>query len=158
MKKTLMAAAIVLIFASACTKKSDETKTETSTTTTSQTTGGTDSKMNADSANASKVEIKDTVVGKGAEAVSGKTVSVNYEGTLKDKTKFDSSYDRKEPFSFSLGAGQVIKGWEQGIVGMKVGGTRYLTIPPELAYGDNAVGAIPAKSTLIFKVELLDVK
>ena len=107
-----------------------------------------------------KVDVQDITAGKGAEAVSGKTVTVNYVGTLKDKdkTKFDSSYDRKEPFSFMLGAGQVIKGWEQGILGMKVGGKRKLTIPPELAYGDNAVGAIPAKSTLVFEVELLDVK
>ncbi len=104
-----------------------------------------------------KVEITDSVVGKGAEAVAGKSVTVNYTGTLKDGTKFDSSIGR-EPFVFNLGSGQVIKGWEQGIPGMKVGGKRKLVIPPELAYGANTVGAIPANSTLTFEVELLDVK
>ncbi len=159
MKKQIIVAVLtVMLASSACTKKTEESTTETTSNTTAQTTSNTSGTQTGDTGSASKVEIEDMTVGKGAEAVSGKTVTVNYVGTLKDKTKFDSSYDRKEPFSFSLGAGQVIKGWEQGIVGMKVGGKRKLTIPPELAYGDNAVGAIPAKSTLIFEVELLDVK
>ncbi len=133
-------------------KKSEEPSkpAETQTTHPTETT--------AQTAGESKVEIVDTVVGKGAEAVNGKSITVHYTGTLKDGTKFDSSVDRKEPFTFSLGAGQVIKGWEQGIQGMKVGGKRKLTIPPDLAYGNNAVGAIPANSVLIFEVELLDVK
>jgi FKBP-type peptidyl-prolyl cis-trans isomerase len=100
----------------------------------------------------------DEVVGTGAEAVAGKTVTVNYVGTLSDGTKFDSSYDRNQPFDFALGAGQVIKGWDQGVVGMKVGGKRKLVIPPDLGYGANANGKIPANSTLTFEVELLAVK
>lgn len=102
---------------------------------------------------------EDLVVGKGAEAVSGKTVTVHYTGTLTDGTKFDSSLDRKEPFAFVLGAGEVIQGWDQGVLGMKVGGKRKLTIPPSLAYGSSgAGGVIPPNATLIFEVELLEVK
>jgi FKBP-type peptidyl-prolyl cis-trans isomerase FkpA len=100
----------------------------------------------------------DEVVGTGDEAVAGKTVTVNYVGTLTDGTKFDSSYDRNQPFDFQLGGGQVIKGWDQGVVGMKVGGKRKLVIPPDLGYGAQANGKIPANSTLIFEVELLGVK
>ena len=151
MKKHILLAAIALVMASACTKKETAKPAESAQNT--QSAPGSNS-MTADL----KVEMQDSVVGKGTEAVSGKSVTVHYTGTLKDGTKFDSSVDRKEPFTFSLGAGQVIKGWEQGIQGMKVGGKRKLTIPPELAYGNNAVGAIPANSTLIFEVELLDVK
>ncbi len=102
--------------------------------------------------------VSDLVVGTGTEAVAGKNVTVNYKGTLIDGTEFDSSYSRGEPFPFDLGAGQVIAGWEQGVAGMKVGGKRKLVIPPNLAYGDRAIGPIPANSTLIFEVELLDVK
>lgn len=105
-----------------------------------------------------KLLIQDEVVGTGAEATAGKSVTVNYVGTLTDGTKFDSSYDRNQPFTFNLGAGEVIQGWDQGIVGMKVGGKRKLTIPPSLGYGSQAVGTIPANSTLIFEVELLKVE
>ena len=87
----------------------------------------------------------------------GKTLSVNYTGKLENGTVFDTSVG-KQPFEFMLGAGQVIPGWDQGLRGMKVGGKRTLTIPPSLAYGEHAVGDIPANSTLIFEVELLDVK
>lgn len=101
---------------------------------------------------------EDLVVGSGAEAVAGKTVSVHYTGKLTDGTKFDSSLDRGDPFSFRLGAGQVIKGWDQGVAGMKVGGKRMLTIPPELGYGARgAGGVIPPNATLVFEVELLGV-
>jgi len=148
--KYFLVAMMAITLASACTKKSEEPSTTTQTAAAPVTTQA--------AAVEPKVEIVDTVVGKGAEAVSGKSVTVHYTGTLKDGTKFDSSLDRKEPFTFSLGAGQVIKGWDSGIVGMKVGGKRKLTIPSELAYGANAVGAIPANSTLIFDVELLEVK
>jgi FKBP-type peptidyl-prolyl cis-trans isomerase len=104
------------------------------------------------------MQVEDIVVGTGEEAVSGKTVTVNYVGTLTDGTKFDASADHGQPFSFELGAGRVIKGWDEGIAGMKVGGKRKLTIPPDLAYGSQAVGTIPANSTLVFEVELLNVE
>jgi len=100
----------------------------------------------------------DTVVGTGAEAVAGKKVTVNYTGTLDDGTKFDSSLDRNQPFDFTLGTGQVIKGWDDGVVGMKVGGKRTLVIPASLGYGASANGAIPANSTLHFDIELLNVQ
>jgi rhodanese-related sulfurtransferase len=108
-------------------------------------------------ANAAGLEIKDLVEGKGEIAQQGDTVSVHYTGWLLNGTKFDSSVDRNEPFKFKLGAGRVIKGWEQGVAGMHVGGKRELVIPPELAYGKRAVGGglIPADSTLKFEVELL---
>lgn len=103
------------------------------------------------------MKIVDIVVGTGEEAVAGKIVTVHYTGTLTDGTKFDSSVDRGQPFKFILGAGQVIQGWEQGFAGMKVGGKRSLVIPANMAYGDRAIGAIPAGSTLLFDVELLAV-
>ncbi len=104
------------------------------------------------------LEITDEVVGTGDEAVAGKTISVHYVGTLTDGTKFDSSRDRNQPFEFPLGAGMVIKGWENGFAGMKVGGKRKLVIAPEMGYGAAAVGTIPPNSTLVFEVELLGVK
>lgn len=109
------------------------------------------------SVNVNGMTITDTVVGTGEEAVAGKIITVHYIGTLTDGTKFDSSIDRGQPFRFILGAGQVIQGWEQGFAGMKVGGKRSLVIPANMAYGDRAVGAIPAGSTLLFDVELLAV-
>ena len=97
--------------------------------------------------------------GAGDEAVAGKTVTVHYVGTLTDGSKFDSSRDRGEGFSFRLGAGEVIRGWDQGVAGMKVGGLRKLTIPPDLAYGDRGFPpVIPPRSTLVFEVELLSVR
>jgi peptidylprolyl isomerase/FKBP-type peptidyl-prolyl cis-trans isomerase FkpA len=100
----------------------------------------------------------DEVVGTGAEAVDGKSISVSYTGTLADGTVFDStSKDGGQPFTFTLGAGQVIKGWDEGVVGMKVGGTRKLVIPPSLGYGDQATGSIPPNSTLTFVIQLLSV-
>lgn len=104
------------------------------------------------------LEIYDVQVGTGVEAVAGKTVSAHYVGTLTDGTKFDSSIDRGQPFTFKLGSGQVIKGWDIGIAGMKVGGVRQLVISPALGYGAQAIGPIPANSTLIFQVQLVDVK
>jgi len=101
----------------------------------------------------------DVKVGTGATATSGHNVKVHYTGWLTNGKKFDSSVDRKEPFELKLGAGNVIKGWDEGIVGMKVGGKRRLEIPPALGYGANGYpGAIPPNATLIFDVELLDVK
>jgi FKBP-type peptidyl-prolyl cis-trans isomerase FkpA len=106
----------------------------------------------------SGLKYEDIVEGSGAEAVAGKTVSVHYTGWLTDGQKFDSSKDRNDPFAFVLGGGMVIKGWDEGVQGMKVGGTRKLTIPPQLGYGvRGAGGVIPPNATLVFEVELLDV-
>ncbi len=104
------------------------------------------------------LKIEELKVGDGAEAKAGDIVLVHYSGTLTNGSKFDSSYDRNEPFEFALGAGQVIEGWDKGVAGMKVGGKRKLTIAPELGYGDRAIGPIPVNSTLIFEVELLEAK
>jgi FKBP-type peptidyl-prolyl cis-trans isomerase FkpA len=105
------------------------------------------------------LQIEDLRVGTGVEATSGKSVTVHYVGTLTNGEKFDSSRDRGQGFSFRLGAGQVIKGWDQGVAGMKIGGLRKLTIPHELAYGDRGFPpVIPGKATLVFEVELLAVK
>ena len=104
------------------------------------------------------LEIEDLTVGTGAEATSGKKISVHYTGTLTDGSKFDSSLDRGQPFDIILGAGQVIQGWDQGIVGMKVGGQRKLTTPPEMGYGARGFPpVIPPNSTLVFVVQLLAV-
>jgi FKBP-type peptidyl-prolyl cis-trans isomerase len=101
--------------------------------------------------------MQDVVIGTGATAVSGDLVTVHYVGTLTNGTKFDSSYDRNQPFSFRLGTGAVIAGWDQGVAGMRVGGKRRLTIPPSLGYGNQAVGSIPPNSTLIFEIDLLSI-
>jgi len=104
---------------------------------------------------ASGLRITEIKIGEGPEATAGQTVSVNYRGTLENGKEFDSSYDRG-PFSFPLGAGRVIKGWDEGVAGMRIGGKRKLVIPPELAYGSRgAGGVIPPNATLIFEVELL---
>jgi len=106
----------------------------------------------------SELQIEDLVVGTGREAKTGDVVEVHYTGSLTDGKKFDSSVGRG-PFSFDLGAGQVIKGWDQGIAGIKVGGNRKLAIGPGLAYGSRGFpGVIPPQATLVFEVELLDVR
>ena len=108
--------------------------------------------------NASGLKYVDVVVGKGASPAAGKQVKVHYTGTLEDGKKFDSSVDRNEPFSFTIGVGQVIKGWDEGVMTMKVGGKRKLIIPSKLGYGAQGAGrAIPPNATLLFDVELLDV-
>jgi FKBP-type peptidyl-prolyl cis-trans isomerase len=156
MKNMIILSLLTLAFASACTKK-EESETAQNTTA-AQTTTAQTAASPAAASNEPKLESTDTVVGKGAEAVAGKTVFVLYKGTLSDGTVFDSAQDPKSAFSFQLGAGNVIPGWEKGIPGMKVGGKRKLVIPPEMAYGPNGVGKIPPNSTLTFEVELLDVK
>lgn len=104
-----------------------------------------------------KLEVKDLKKGKGKKAETGNTLSVVYKGTLMDGTPFDSN-DKNSPFEFELGTGQVIEGWDQGMQGMQVGGKRKLTIPAELAYGNQPAGTIPAGSTLVFEVKLLGIK
>ena len=107
---------------------------------------------------ASGLKYSDILVGTGASPVTGKQVTVHYTGTLENGKKFDSSVDRKEPFSFTIGVGQVIPGWDEGVMTMKVGGKRKLIIPSKLGYGARgAGGAIPPNATLLFDVELLDV-
>ena len=104
------------------------------------------------------VEKQELVAGSGATAVAGDLVTVHYVGTLVDGKVFDSSRDRGTPFTFTLGAGEVIRGWDEGVAGMKIGGSRRLIIAPDFGYGDRAVGPIPANSILIFEVELLGVE
>lgn len=106
----------------------------------------------------SGLTIEDLVLGEGAAAASGQSVTVHYTGWLTSGSKFDSSKDRNDPFVFHLGAGQVIRGWDEGVQGMLVGGKRKLTIPPELGYGARgAGGVIPPNATLVFEVELLEI-
>jgi FKBP-type peptidyl-prolyl cis-trans isomerase FkpA len=103
------------------------------------------------------LQYADAQVGSGAEAAAGQRVTVHYTGWLTDGRQFDSSRDRGDPFRFNLGAGQVIRGWDEGVAGMRVGGRRTLVIPPDLGYGARGVGPIPPNATLVFAVELLDV-
>ena len=108
--------------------------------------------------NADKLQVIDEKIGSGSAVKKGDTVEINYVGTLANGTKFDASADHGGPFTTQIGVGQVIKGWDEGIIGMKIGGKRKLVIPPSLGYGNQAVGSIPANSTLIFQVELVGIK
>jgi len=106
---------------------------------------------------ANGLQIEDVVIGDGQAAKKGDLVSVHYTGWLLDGTKFDSSLDRGQPFQFTIGEGRVIKGWDEGVPGMQIGGKRKLTIPPDMAYGPTGSGAIPPNATLVFEVELLEI-
>lgn len=110
------------------------------------------------STDSGKLQIEEIKVGEGREVTSGDIVVMHYSGTLEDGTKFDSSYDRGTPFETRIGVGQVIEGWDMGVPGMKIGGKRKLVIPPSLGYGERGIGPIPGNATLIFEVELLDIK
>lgn len=150
--KSLVLSSSLLLSLSACNKCSGN-KTDTAGQAGSTATPAAGDSVPAD------LKIEDVKVGEGKEAAAGNSVTVHYTGTLTDGTKFDSSLDRQEPFTFQLGAGAVIKGWEEGVKGMKVGGKRKLTIPPQLAYGEQgAGGVIPPNATLLFDIELIDVK
>ncbi|WP_281184776.1 FKBP-type peptidyl-prolyl cis-trans isomerase [Trichlorobacter lovleyi] len=118
-----------------------------------------ETKVNKMTTTDSGLRYVDLVVGKGASPTRGRQVKVHYTGTLENGTRFDSSVDRRQPFSFIIGIGQVIKGWDEGVMGMKVGGKRKLVIPANLGYGARgAGGVIPPNTTLLFDVELLDVQ
>lgn len=112
----------------------------------------------SDEGNVEKLIIDDVVIGSGDAVETGNTVSVNYIGTLQNGQEFDNSYKRGAPITVEVGAGKVIEGWDLGLVGLKVGGQRILVIPPDMAYGNQEVGPIPANSTLIFAVELMKIK
>ncbi len=114
--------------------------------------------LSVSSALAEPFSIEDLVIGKGRVAKIGDDVTVDYSGWLTSGSKFDSSIDRGVPFNFRVGARQVIQGWDRGVPGMKVGGKRRLTVPPEMGYGSRGMGPIPANSTLIFEIELLAVR
>jgi FKBP-type peptidyl-prolyl cis-trans isomerase FkpA len=144
-------------------QQTDQSTTTTSTTPSETQTGSGVSTPSAPAGNevtaASGLKYQDLVVGTGAEVATGDSVSVHYTGWLTDNTKFDSSLDSGRPFWFELGSGNVIKGWDEGVKGMKVGGKRKLTIPPQLAYGERGYpGTIPPNATLVFDVELLEVR
>jgi FKBP-type peptidyl-prolyl cis-trans isomerase len=143
---TALVAAVGTVGLSGCTKKTDDAAGSAAKGAAAPQEGG--------------LMIEEVKAGDGALATKGKTVSVHYTGKLTNGTKFDSSLDRGQPIEFVLGAGMVIKGWDQGIEGMKVGGKRKLTIPPELAYGARGTpgGPIPPNATLVFDVELVGVK
>jgi len=147
------------VILSACEGCSKSNSSQTETTQQGASTEPTQAPATPVAATGGKLEIEELEVGKGDEAVPGKRVTVHYVGTLTDGKKFDSSRDNMAPFIFHLGAGQVIPGWEEGIRGMKVGGKRKLTVPPQMAYGERGINnVIPPNATLLFEVELLKVE
>jgi FKBP-type peptidyl-prolyl cis-trans isomerase FkpA len=159
----------LVIAAAACTKNSDESANTSTASNAANTMSSQNSMAQQNTANApaaaptysdvKELKIEDLKAGTGAEATPGKMVTVNYTGWLTNGTKFDSSLDRNQPFQFKLGGGMVIKGWDQGVAGMKVGGKRRLIIPSQLGYGERGAGnVIPPNATLVFEVDLLDVK
>ena len=160
-----IAAAVIALglLLAGCTKKDaipsyEEQRSSESAATTPTAEEQTPSAPESAGAAVAELTIEDLKVGDGAEATTGSTVTVHYTGWLTDGKKFDSSLDRNQPFDFTIGAGEVIAGWEKGVVGMKVGGKRKLTIPSELGYGARGIGPIPPNATLVFEVELLKVE
>jgi FKBP-type peptidyl-prolyl cis-trans isomerase FkpA len=169
MKRSLGVAVLAVLLLAGCNQSSTTTSTTstagTSTPPAAHESTGTHMSEGQPAAGAasmvttaSGLQYQDIVLGDGATAQSGNTVTVHYTGWLTDSTKFDSSRDSGRPFSFVLGQGQVIRGWDEGVAGMKVHGRRKLVIPPHLGYGaQGAGGVIPPNATLVFDVELLDV-
>jgi peptidylprolyl isomerase len=140
---------------SSCTKKDTQNQAGQNTPQATASASGQKSMVKTPSG----LQYEDLVPGSGASPSPGKTVIVHYTGWLTNGTKFDSSVDRNEPFSFTIGSGQVIPGWDEGVMSMKIGGKRKLVIPPELGYGAaGAGGVIPANATLVFEVILLDIR
>ncbi|MDO8452517.1 MAG: FKBP-type peptidyl-prolyl cis-trans isomerase [bacterium] len=164
-RRNLIVVAVLLVLAgifyfATRTKKEatvmDDTKLAEATTTPTPTTEATSS-GNVQTLDGG-LKIEDTKIGTGEAVKSGDTISIHYKGTLEDGTKFDSSYDRGQPFQTQIGVGRVIQGWDKGVPGMKVGGKRKLIIPPALGYGAaGAPGAIPPNATLLFDVELIEI-
>jgi FKBP-type peptidyl-prolyl cis-trans isomerase len=140
------------------TQKTDSVSSEATSSTTSAVPNTADGSGGNVHKLASGLIYEDVVVGSGKMAEPGMNVSVHYTGTLTNGEKFDSSVDRGTPLKFQLGAGRVIQGWEEGIKGMRIGGKRKLTIPPDMGYGASGSGPIPPNATLLFDVELLDVQ
>ena len=149
---TLLLVVCLIVVISACSKKGDAPVSKTATP--APATAVPAQLVAA----VTELKIEDTQVGSGKVAETGQNVTVHYTGWLTNGTKFDSSKDHGQPFTFPLGGGRVIKGWDKGVAGMKVGGVRKLTIPPDLGYGSRgAGGVIPPNATLVFEVELLGV-
>lgn len=148
----------VSALAAGCGEKTTDQESASEGTPAEEATTPQESTAATSTGDVTELVIEDITVGTGAEAKSGDTITVHYTGWLTDGTKFDSSVDAGQPFQFPLGQGYVIQGWDEGIVGMKVGGVRKLTIPPEMGYGaQGAGGVIPPNATLIFQVELISI-
>ena len=163
MNKTIIGVAAILVLAIAgyfvWMKQHESSQIEAQSSVQTPSQGETSAQGGASSPADKDLKIEELKVGSGDEAISGKSVSVHYTGWLTDGKEFDSSRKSGQPFTFQLGAGQVIPGWDQGVAGMKVGGKRKLTIPSHLAYGEHGAGnVIPPNATLVFEVELLEVK
>jgi FKBP-type peptidyl-prolyl cis-trans isomerase len=148
---------VVVALTAACSSGSDDATQSATPVASTTPPSASPSVQSSGAADVTELQVEDVVVGTGKTAKPGDQVTVHYTGWLTDGTKFDSSVDRGEPFTFGLGNGEVISGWDEGVAGMKVGGTRKLTIPPDMAYGSTGQGPIPPDATLVFEVKLLKV-